>query len=277
MSINLAVPKSGFNVLGVHVDALQTTDVIARMQQWIVARAACHFVALTGMHGIAETRSNPSFKQILNSADMVVADGMPLVWLGRRHGCDMRRRVYGPELLENFCANTGSIYRHYFYGGAPGVADRVAEVLKQRYDVRTVGTYSPPFRPLTEEEKVEVDRRIQATAPDVVWVGLSTPKQERWMYEHRPRLTVPVMAGVGAAFDFIAGTAKQAPSWMQENGLEWFFRLVQEPRRLWRRYVILGSNFAWNVALELLGVKKFKAPEGKPTISRPDETVRRAA
>ena len=112
------------------------------------------------------------------------------------------------------------------------MADRLAEKLKQRYGVRTVGTYSPPFRPLTEEEKVEVDRRIQAAAPDVVWVGLSTPKQERWMFEHRARLSVPVMAGVGAAFDFLAGTAKQAPAWMQENGLEWLFRLSHEPRRL---------------------------------------------
>lgn len=123
--------------------------------------------------------------------------------------------------------------------------------------MRSVGIYSPPFRPLIEAEKLEVDRRIEAAAPDVLWVGLSTPKQERWMYEHRPCLTVPVMAGVGAAFEFIAGTAKQAPAWMQENGLEWFFRLRQEPQRLWRRYVVFGAQFAWNVSLELLGWKKF--------------------
>ena len=179
--------------------------------------------------------------------------------------------------MQTFCCNTGPLYRHYFYGGGPGVADRLADILKQRYGVRSVGTYSPPFRPLSEEEKVEVDRRIQAAAPDVVWVGLSTPKQERWMFEHRSRqehrrqvsgvrcqatgsfpLSVPVMAGVGAAFDFLAGTAKQAPVWMQENGLECFFRLTQEPQRLAHRYLGLGSKFAWNVALELLGVKKFE-------------------
>jgi N-acetylglucosaminyldiphosphoundecaprenol N-acetyl-beta-D-mannosaminyltransferase len=186
----------------------------------------------------------------------LVADGMPLVWLGRWHGCEMRQRVYGPELMETFCRKTGPLYQHYFYGGGPGVADRVADILRQRYGVRSVGTYSPPFRPLTEEEKVEGDRRIQA-APDVVWAGLSTPKQERWMYEHRPRLSVPLMAGVGAAFDFIAGAAKQSPAWMQENGLEWFFRLRQEPQRLWGRYLVLGARFAWNVSLELLGWKKF--------------------
>jgi len=244
-------------VLGVSVDAVEIPDVTELMERWIAARSACHCIAFTGMHGISETQSDPSFRQILNSADLVVADGMPLVWLGRWHGYVMRRRVYGPELMETFCRKTGPLYQHYFYGGGPGVADRLADILKQRYGVRTVGTYSPPFRPLTEEEKVEVDRRIQAVAPDVVWVGLGGPKQERWMYEHRPRLTVPVLAGVGAAFDFVAGTVKEAPPWIQENGLEWFFRLVQEPRRLWRRYLVIGSKFVWNVSLELLGLKKF--------------------
>jgi N-acetylglucosaminyldiphosphoundecaprenol N-acetyl-beta-D-mannosaminyltransferase len=254
------VTKKGacFMVSGVQVDAVQIPEVVAQMERWIAERAACHFIAFTGMHGIAETQHDPSFKQILNSADLVVADGMPLVWLGRRRGYAMRRRVYGPELMESFCRSTGPLYRHFLYGGRPGVADRLAEVLKQRYGARVVGTYSPPFRPLTQEEKLELDRRIEAAVPDVVWVGLSTPKQERWMYEHRRRLSVPLMAGVGAAFDFIAGTVKQAPPWMRENGLEWFFRLVQEPRRLWRRYVVIGSKFAWNISLELLGLKRFE-------------------
>ena len=119
------------------------------------------------------------------------------------------------------------------------------------------GTYSPPFRPLTEE-KLEVDRRIQEASPDIVWVGLSTPKQERWMFEHRPRLGVPILAGVGAAFDFVAGAAQQAPAWMHENGLEWFFRLTHQPRRLWRRYLVNGSRFLWNVSLELVGLTKFE-------------------
>jgi N-acetylglucosaminyldiphosphoundecaprenol N-acetyl-beta-D-mannosaminyltransferase len=239
------------------VDAVQIADVIELMERWIAARSACHFIAFTGMHGMSETQCDPLFKQILNSADLVPADGMPLVWLGRWRGQQMRRRVYGPELMENFCRQTGLRYRHYFYGGGPGVADRLADILKQRYGVRSAGTYSPPFRPLTEEENVEADRRIQAAAPDVVWVGLSTPKQERWMHEHRPLLSVPVMAGVGAAFDFIAGNARQAPDWMRESGLEWFFRLTHEPRRLWRRYLVNGSKFMWNVSLELLRLRNF--------------------
>ncbi len=256
-SVSPTYRLSSFKVLAVRVDAVQITDVIAEMEHWIAARSAEHFIAFTGMHGVTEARRDPSFKQVLNSADLVAPDGMPLVWLGRRHGYDMRRRVYGPELMETFCCNTGPSYRHFFYGGGPGVADRVAEVLRERYLIRTVGTYSPPFRPLTQEEEADAQRRIRAAEPDVVWVGLSTPKQERWMYDHRDRLGVPVMAGVGAAFDFVAGRVKQAPGWMQENGLEWLFRLAHEPRRLWRRYLVLGSRFAFEVLLELLGARRF--------------------
>lgn len=247
-----------FGVVGVRIAAVQIRDVIELMERWIVARSGCHFIAFTGMHGIAETQRDSSFKQILNSADLVVADGMPLVWLGRLRGCDMRRRVYGPELLETFCCNTGPTYRHYFYGGRPGIADRLAAILERRYGVRTAGIFCPPFRPLTQEENTEAELRIERATPDILWVGMSTPKQERWMYEHRSRLGVPVLAGVGAAFDFIAGTAKQAPEWMRENGLEWLFRLTHEPRRLWRRYLGLGPRFAWNIFLELLGFKKFE-------------------
>ena len=247
---------SRFRVLDVLVDAVQIRDVIELMERWIAARSACHFIAFTGMHGITEAQHDPSFKQILNSADLVVADGMPLVWLGRWQGHAMRRRVYGPELMETFCRKTGPLYQHYFYGGAPGVADRLAAILKQRYGVRTVGTYSPPFRPLAAEEKVEVNRRIQAAAPDVVWVGLSTPKQERWMYEHGKCLKVPIMLGVGAAFDFFTGRVRQAPEWMREHGLEWLFRLWQEPKRLWRRYLVLNTQFVFLVFLELLGLHR---------------------
>jgi N-acetylglucosaminyldiphosphoundecaprenol N-acetyl-beta-D-mannosaminyltransferase len=256
MTLEPQAAAPDFKVLGVRVDAVQIPEVVSLMERWIQERTAVHYIAVTGMHGVMEAQQDPGFRSILNAADLVVPDGMPLVWLGRWHGYALRRRVYGPELMETFCRSTGPSYRHYFYGGGPGVADRLAHVLRQRYGVDTVGTYSPPFRPLTEAEKMEVDSRIQAAAPDVVWVGLSTPKQERWMFEQRRRLTVPLMAGVGAAFDFIAGTAKQSPAWMRENGLEWFFRLIQEPRRLWQRYLILGPQFAWNVGLELLNLRR---------------------
>jgi N-acetylglucosaminyldiphosphoundecaprenol N-acetyl-beta-D-mannosaminyltransferase len=248
-----------YHVLGVRVDAAQIPDVIARMEEWIARGEACRYIAVTGMHGVTEAQHDERFKEILNAAGMVVADGYPLVWLGRRKGfAEMKRRVYGPELMEAFCEKTaGQGYRHFFYGGRPGVAEELAEKFAARYAGLTVaGTYCPPFRELTAEEGGEVVEAIERARPDIVWVGLSTPKQERWMFEHRDRLKVPVLVGVGAAFDFHTGRMTQAPRWMRENGLEWLFRLMQEPRRLWRRYLVYGAEFAALVTLELLGRRK---------------------
>jgi N-acetylglucosaminyldiphosphoundecaprenol N-acetyl-beta-D-mannosaminyltransferase len=247
---------SAFKVLGVRVNAVQIPGVIAQMENWITDRSPSHFVAVTGMHGVTEAQHDPLFKQILNSADLVVPDGMPLVWLGRHHGHPLERRVYGPELMQTFCRATGSKYRHFFYGGMPGVAALIANVLESQHGINVVGHYSPPFRPLSNQEDEEVVSLINAVRPDVLWIGLSTPKQERWMYEHRPRLLVPAMVGVGAAFDLNSGRSRQAPRWMREHGLEWFFRLLQEPRRLWKRYLIYGSEFACRVILELLSLRR---------------------
>lgn len=240
-----------FTVLGVRVNAIQIPEVVAKMELWISGRNACHFIAVTGMHGVTEAQHEAYFKEILNTANLVVPDGMPLVWLGRRQGYQLKRRVYGPELMQTFCSATGAKYRHFFYGGMPGVATLLAEILQRDFGIVPVGTYSPPFRALSKAEDDEVLALIHTAAPDVLWVGLSTPKQERWMYEHRERLRVPVVVGVGAAFDLNTGRMKRAPVWMREHGLEWLFRLAQEPRRLWRRYIIYGSEFAWSVAAEL--------------------------
>jgi len=246
-----------FRVLGVPVDAVQIPAAVARMKKWIDARSAGSIVAVTGMHGVMEAQHDAGFKQILASADLVVADGMPLVWLGRWYGHDMPRRVYGPELLDTFCRETGDRYRHFFYGGASGVAAQLARVMHDRHGIQIAGVYAPPFRPLTGGEEEELAACVRAAAPDVLWVGLSTPKQERWMSAHVGRLPVPVLVGVGAAFDFATGRVRQAPQWMREHGLEWLFRLLAEPRRLWRRYVLLGSRFVWSVSLEMLGVRKY--------------------
>ena len=248
-----------FSVLGVRVDVVQIRDVIARMEEWIARRERCSYIAVTGMHGVTEAQHDRKFKDVLNSAELVVADGYPLVWLGRRKGfARMRRRVYGPELMAAFCEETNARrYRHFFYGGAPGVAEELANRFAARYPgLAVAGVYSPPFHALTAEEDREVVATIESARADIVWVGLSTPKQERWMFAHRDQLQVPVLVGVGAAFDFHTGRTMQAPTWMRENGLEWLFRLTQEPRRLWRRYLIYGSEFALLVMLELLGFRK---------------------
>ena len=251
-----AIPDS-FKVLGVRVDAVQIPDVVARMSRWIDDRSAGNYVAVTGMHGVMEAQHSAPFKEILNGASLVVPDGMPLVWVGNAQQFPLKRRVYGPELMETFCRETGDRFSHFFYGGAPGVAERLGEVLHRRFGIRVAGAYSPPFRPLNTNEENALLENLHSLRPDVLWVGLSTPKQEKWMAEYRERAGVPVLVGVGAAFDFFTGRSRQAPVWMREHGLEWFFRLATEPKRLWRRYIIYGSQFAWNVALQLTGIRHY--------------------
>jgi N-acetylglucosaminyldiphosphoundecaprenol N-acetyl-beta-D-mannosaminyltransferase len=256
--------KSGtpsFRVLGVRVNAVQIPDIIAVMEKWVRDRVATNYVAVTGMHGVAEARNNPRFREILDAAGLVIPDGMPLVWLGRLQGHnELHRRTPGAEVMEAFFQRTGSKYSHFFYGGVPGIADLLAKTEHERHSIRIAGTYCPPFRPLTPQEEKEVEAMVRAAKPDVLWVGLSTPKQEKWMYEHRENLRVPVMLGVGAAFDMNTGRLKRAPLWMQNSGLEWLYRLILEPRRLWRRYILDGSGFVWAVCVEHLVPWMFNKP-----------------
>ena len=250
-------PKS-FPVLGVQVDAVQIPHVIEQMEEWIYERSGTHFIAVTNVDSVTRAWHQDYFRQALNAADLTVADGMPLVWVGRLRGHAMKRRVYGPELFLEFCRTTSAKgYSHFFYGGAAGVPEELADALAHQCpNLKAVGTYSPPYRPLTPEEDNEEVRMINQAAPDVLWVGLGGLKQERWMFEHRHLLNVPVIVGVGAAFDFHTGRLPQAPRWMREHGLEWLFRLWQEPKRLWRRYLIYNTQFVFLVVLEFLGIHR---------------------
>src|SRR3990172_591150 len=215
-----------FKVLGIRVDAVQIPDVICQMEQWIKEKSFGHFIAVTNAHVVTEARREPSFKQVLGAADLVVPDGMPLVWLGRQLGYPLKRRVYGPELMETFLRESGPRYRHFLYGGAPCVPELLSGIFSKRFQgIRFVGTYSPPFRLLTSKEDEEVVELINKAEPDVLWVGLGAPKQELWMKEH---------------------------------GLEWLWRLMSEPRRLWRRYLIYGSLFVSLVILEKMGILRVK-------------------
>ena len=254
-----AARRSSFQVLGVRVDAVQIPGVVDEIEQWISRRDRCHYIAVTGMHGVTEAQHDASFKKILNAADLVVPDGMPLVWISRLRGQPLRRRVYGPELMLTLMESTSAKkYRHFFFGGSAGLAENLVAALEAKVPgLVSVGAYSPPFRALTAEEDADVVAMINAAAPDIIWVGLSEVKQDCWMFEHRDKLNAAVLVGVGAAFDFHAGTKKQAPLWMRENGLEWLFRLLQEPKRLWRRYLVYGSQFCFYVLLEFAGLKKF--------------------
>lgn len=232
-----------FEVLGVRVAAVQIPDVINEMTKWIERADKYRYIAVTGMHGVVEAQKDGTVLEAINAAQLVVPDGMPLVWLGRKAGFDLPRRVYGPELMSDFCQKTGPQFKHFLYGGSLEVANKLAHILRSSNGSRIVGVHCPPFRTLTTAELEETAERINAAEPDITWVGLSTPKQELWMYHLRNRLEVPVAVGVGAAFDFLTGAKPMAPNWMRERGLEWLFRLRTEPRRLWRRYLIGGSEF----------------------------------
>ncbi len=249
-----------FKILGVGVSPIQIPQVVSRIESWIRARDGCRYIAVTGMHGVTEAQHDSRFKHIVNSADLVVPDGMPLVWLARRRGIRLRRRVYGPELMAAVCAyGVTRGFRHFLYGGGPGVADCMSDALRQRFPgIQIAGAISPPFRALGAEEDAEYLAKINDSRADVVWVSLSEVKQDTWMFEHRDCLNAPVLVGIGAAFDFFTGLKKQAPEWMRESGFEWLFRLLQEPRRLWRRYLVYGSQFVYLVALEELGIRKWE-------------------
>jgi N-acetylglucosaminyldiphosphoundecaprenol N-acetyl-beta-D-mannosaminyltransferase len=239
-----AVPR--VDVLGVSVSAINMEQALDVIDDWITAGIR-RYVCVTGVHGVMESRRDPRLQEIHNRAGLVTPDGMPLVWWSKACGWRHTSRVYGPDLMLGCCERSMATgYRHFFYGGDAGVGDLLARRLNKRFPgLMIAGTYTPPFRPLTPQEDEAVVRRINDAGADIVWVGLSTPKQEYWMAEHVGRLDAPVLIGVGAAFDFHAGLKRQAPVWMQHSGLEWAFRLAAEPRRLWRRYLRNNPAFVW--------------------------------
>lgn len=234
------------DVLGVKISAVNMSLAVSRIGHWIADRQPS-YVCITGVHGVMESQEDPHLKAIHNAAGMVTPDGMPMVWLSRLAGHRHVSRVYGPDLMLAVCQASlepENRWRHFFYGGAEGVAEKLAARLSERFSgLQVAGTYCPPFRPLTPAEDAAVCEQINASGADIVWVGLSTPKQEKWMAGHLQRLGSSVMIGVGAAFDFHAGLKRQAPKWMQRSGLEWLFRMVSEPRRLGKRYLVNNPRF----------------------------------
>lgn len=232
------------DVLGIKVSCVDMDTVVATVEQCIARRLRA-YVCVTGAHGVMESRRDQGLRQIHNDAGLVVPDGMPLVWFLRLCG-RQASRVYGPDLMRTLTAVSAQRgYRQFYYGGTRAVVDQLRRRLQDVHPALEVsGTICPPFRTLIPEEDDAAVAAINQAQPDIVWVGLSTPKQERWMAAHLGRVQAPVMIGVGAAFDFLAGTKPQAPRWMQRHGLEWVFRLGSEPRRLWRRYAYIVPGFA---------------------------------
>jgi N-acetylglucosaminyldiphosphoundecaprenol N-acetyl-beta-D-mannosaminyltransferase len=257
------------DILGVGVSAINLDDAVETIERWIVERSR-NYVCITGVHGVMESRRDQRLGKIHNQAGMVTPDGMPLVWFSRLSGKSRTERVCGSDLMRKMTAVSSLRgYRHFYYGGAEGVTDKLKRVLVHAHPtLEVVGALCPPFRELTPQEDQSVVDAINAKRPDIVWVGLSTPKQEFWMASHLGRIEAPVMVGVGAAFDFLAGTKRQAPLWMQRNGLEWLFRLCSEPRRLWRRYAYIVPGFPILAAGELLrrAIRPYEdAPSGSPS------------
>lgn len=232
------------DVLGVGISCADIPRIVGVISSWITTGEK-HYVCVTGMHGVMEARHDLELRRIHNHSGLTTPDGMPMVWASRWAGMKQARRVYGPDLMAAVMEHGAAQgWRSYFLGGAPGVADEFAGRLRSSNpDIQIVGCCSPPFRELTPAEDAELVDQINRAQPDIIWVGLGTPKQERWMASHQEPIDAPVLVGVGAAFDFGAGRLRQAPRWMQRSGLEWLFRLAVEPRRLWRRYLFNIPQF----------------------------------
>ncbi len=240
-------------ILGVRISAVNLDAADRIIDGWVQGRER-RYVCIAPVSTVMTCQDDPEYKRVINNADMVTPDGMPIVWLVRRRGFQDVSRTYGPDLMPLICGRgqeRGT--RHYFYGGSPETLAKLTARLQERYPrIRIAGQDSPPFRPLTFEERREALDRINASGADILWVGLGSPKQDFWISQNRDKLSVPVLIGVGAAFDFLAGTKKQAPRWMRQSGLEWIFRLGCEPRRLWKRYVIGNPRFIWLLLREAI-------------------------
>ena len=246
------------NVLGVGLSAINLRVAL----DWIshaLSEKRKGYICVTGVHGVMEAQEDEAFRQILNHASLNTPDGMPMVWVGRLRGYRDMSRVYGPDLMLLVCERTRTQpFTHFLYGGAEGVAQELRGKLEAKFPgIKIVGTYTPPFRPLNSTEEADLIRTVNELKPDIIWVGLSTPKQEKFMAQYSEKLPVTLMFGVGAAFDFHAGLVRQAPRWMQRSGLEWLFRLACEPRRLWRRYLKNNPRFAFRISCQLSGLTKY--------------------
>jgi len=246
------------NILGVGVSALSMDSALQKSEDLLDAGGS-GYVCVTGVHGIMEAQSDEEFRKILNHSFLTTPDGMPTVWLGHLKGFKSMTRVYGPDYMANMCQRSVDRgYRHFLYGGKEGVAEELRDELTRRFPgLQIVGTYTPPFRPLNSGEEELLRLQLEEVKADILWCGLSTPKQERFMAAYMGRLPVKMMVGVGAAFDLLSGNLDEAPNWMKRCGLQWLYRLIKEPRRLWRRYLTNNPRFTWLTILQLTNIKRF--------------------
>lgn len=264
MTPSSAIPTSTtnrVNILGVGVTPTDLPSAVSRVLSFL-ATDSKGYICVTGMHGIMEAQNDPDFRDIQNNSVMTTPDGIPTVWIGRLDGHHAMKQVRGPDLMLQVCEASAKVgTRHFLYGGKPGVADLLRHILEIRYPgINIVGTYSPPFRPLTPEEELQLKRQMEDLKPDILWCGISTPKQERFMARYIHILSVRLMIGVGAAFDLNSGLLKDSPAWVQRLGLQWAHRLIQEPRRLWRRYLLNIPRFLFFSLLQRTKLRSYSLP-----------------
>jgi N-acetylglucosaminyldiphosphoundecaprenol N-acetyl-beta-D-mannosaminyltransferase len=245
-------------ILGTPIDLLTMGSLLSIMERWIEGREQSHWIACTNSHGLMEALKDESFRRVLRTADLCIPDGYRLVKIAQRQGYTAEQ-LTAPDLVDRFCERACVRgYTSFFYGDTEGVLKQLVTNLTAKYrGLKIVGTLSPPFRTLSESEEESLIECVNQARPDVLWVGLGLPKQERWISRNLHRLRVPVIAAVGATFKFHSGIVRRAPPWMVSNGMEWIWRFAHEPRRLFRRVVLLGPPFLWNVTLERYGIKSF--------------------
>lgn len=246
-------PRTCGDVLGAQIDALSWNDALDQLFVWARARSS-RYVCICNVHVVVTASRNAAYLQIINSADMATPDGAPVAWMLRRQGFARQTRISGPDIMSALCARCAAQgVPVYFYGSTNATLAALEQRLRTRFPKLQIGGMeSPPFRMLTAEEDQHATERINGSGAGIVFVGLGCPKQENWMAEHRGRVHA-VMIGVGAAFDFHAGTVQRAPAWMREHGLEWLHRLLSEPRRLWKRYLVTNTLFMLGALRQLLG------------------------
>jgi N-acetylglucosaminyldiphosphoundecaprenol N-acetyl-beta-D-mannosaminyltransferase len=250
------VPRA--NVLGVAVSAIDLESAVSLASRWVDAGDP-GYICLTGVHGVMEAKADAAFRHILNSATINAPDGMPMTWVGRLQGFRQMDRVFGPDFMATMCRlSVQRGYRHFLYGGQPGVAELLRENLHAKFPgIQICGTHTPPFTSLTPEQEREIIDRVRESKPHIVWVGLGTPKQERFMAQYVDRFQVPLLVGVGAAFDYHTGRIRDCSRWVKRAGLQWAHRAMQDPARLGKRYLRNNPAFLWHIAIQLSRMRSY--------------------
>jgi len=250
--------SSKANVLGVEIDAFNLEHVLARIAHALEVRRK-GYVCLVGVHGVMECQRDPAVAKAIANAELTVPDGMPTVWMGRHQGHTEMQRIAGPDLmLEVLSRDEFRGRTHFLFGGKEGIAAELRDKLMLRYpELKIAGTYTPPFGPMSPEQDEEFRAMIKRTQPDIIWVGISTPRQEFFMAQYLPLLDTTLMFGVGAAFDFHTGRITDCADWIKRAGLQWLHRLLQDPKHLWKRYMRNNPLFLFYAFLQLTGLKSY--------------------